>query len=62
MSQFDISIKNLKYFYKNKKPVLDIELLEIDPIHQNKARIQLKDLKIYDEKGTLLYQRDLLLS
>jgi putative ABC transport system ATP-binding protein len=29
MSQFDISIKNLKYFYKNKKPVLDIELLEI---------------------------------
>jgi len=39
----------------------NIELLEIDPIHQNKARIQLKDLKIYDEKGTLLYQRDLLI-
>ena len=39
----------------------NIELLEIDPIHQNKARIQLKDLKIYDEKGLILFQKDLLI-
>jgi len=38
-----------------------IELLEIDPIHQNKARIQLKDLRLYDEKGAILFQRDLLI-
>ncbi len=39
----------------------NIEILEIDPIHQNKARIQIKDLKLYDDKGLVVFQKDLII-
>lgn len=37
----------------------DIEILQINPIHQNKARIQIKDLNLFDEKGGIIFQKDL---
>ncbi len=39
----------------------NIEILEIDPIHQSKARIQIKDLKLYDDKGLVVFQKDLII-
>lgn len=40
-------------------PPRDMEMLQINPIHQNRARMQFKDLKLSDDKGNILFQKDL---
>jgi len=40
----------------------NIEFIQFNPLHQNKARIQIKDFKVYDEKGNILYQKDFLVN
>lgn len=39
----------------------NLEAIYISPIHQPKARIQFKDLKIYNDKGQILYEKSFIL-
>ncbi len=38
-----------------------IETLIVSPLHQNKGRFQFKDLKIYDDKNSILYEKSFIL-
>ena len=39
----------------------NLETIYISPIHQPKARFQFKDLKVYNEKGQILYEKSFIL-
>jgi hypothetical protein len=40
----------------------NVEVIRLDPIHQEKARIQLKEMKYYNSKGEMVFQRDFTIS
>jgi hypothetical protein len=50
--------ERLSFVYKEPK---DLEVIKFTPIRQSKARIQLKNLKIYDINDKMIYEKDFLL-